>query len=91
MILWDTSVLGQAALENGHDYRGSAFTRPSARARTSRSRCAGRARDDRISSAVALNPLCHYLDLALKSDPFDRGNRYQRMLILDPAWEQDRG
>ncbi len=24
----------------------------------------------------------HYLDLALKSDPFDRGNRYQRMLIL---------
>jgi tetratricopeptide (TPR) repeat protein len=23
-----------------------------------------------------------YLDLALKSDPFDRGNRYQRMLIL---------
>ncbi len=24
----------------------------------------------------------HYLDLAVKSDPFDRGNRYQRMLTL---------
>jgi len=24
----------------------------------------------------------HYLDLAVKSDPFDRGNRYQRVLVL---------
>jgi tetratricopeptide (TPR) repeat protein len=33
-------------------------------------------RRGRFESAV------HYLDLALKSDPFDRGNRYQRMLAL---------
>lgn len=34
-------------------------------------------RHGRFESAV------HYLDLAVKADPFDRGNRYQRMLALN--------
>jgi tetratricopeptide (TPR) repeat protein len=72
---------GQSALENGNEADAvRLLERALALAPTDSVTLAARATIDlrrgRFESAL------HNLDLALNSDPFDRGNRYQRMLIL---------
>jgi len=72
---------GQSALENGNEAEAvRLLDRALALAPTDSVALAARAtielRRGRFESAL------HYFDLALKSDPFNRGNRYQRMLIL---------
>jgi tetratricopeptide (TPR) repeat protein len=73
---------GQSALENGNEAEAvRMLDKALALAPTDSVALAARAtielRRCRFESAL------RYVDLALKSDPFDRGNRYQRMLILN--------
>jgi tetratricopeptide (TPR) repeat protein len=72
---------GQSALENGSEAEAIRLVdKALALAPADPVALAARAtiefRQGRFESAL------HYLDLAVKSDPFDRGNHYQRMLIL---------
>ncbi len=72
---------GQSALENGNEAEAvRLLDRALVLAPTDSVVLAARTtielRRGRFESAL------HYLDLAVKSDPFDRGNRYQRMLTL---------
>ncbi len=72
---------GQSALENGNEAEAvvlldKALSLAPADSVALAARATIELRRGRFESAL------HYLDLALKSDPFDRGNRYERMLVL---------